>query len=221
MRNRSGTVPASEGESVALPVAVMFAASWACWIPVATGHVPVAARGSLWLLGVFAPALSAIAFTLGRGGLPAARALLRPVAQFRVHARWYLFAVGFMAAVKVLAALLHRAALGSWPRFGHEGIVVILAAVVLSTPAQVGEELGWRGYLLPRIARRLGFARASLVVGVIWALWHLPQFFLSSADTYQQSFPLWTLEIVALLWLAAIAFLMRMPEIGVSRTPIA
>lgn len=40
--------------------------------------------------------------------------------------------------------------------------------------------------------------RAALLLGVLWACWHLPQFFFAAADTYRQSFPVWSLEVIAL-----------------------
>jgi membrane protease YdiL (CAAX protease family) len=115
-----------------------------------------------------------------------------------VDARWYLFAVSYMAAIKLAVALAHRAITGSWPRFGNEAWYVIVVGIVLSTPVQAGEEVGWRGYALPRLAARFGFARGSVVLGLIWACWHLPLFFLPGADTYGQSFPIWVLGVTAL-----------------------
>jgi membrane protease YdiL (CAAX protease family) len=177
-----------------------YAVSWSFWIP--TLLVPMAARSPLrtvlWLPGVFAPALVAVWFTARNGGSAAVRALLGRILQWQARARWYLFAVGYMAAVKLTVALAHRVITGSWPRFGNEGPVIILAAILISTPVQAGEELGWRGYALPRLAERLGYARGSVLLGVIWAGWHLPQFFLPAADTYGQSFPIWALEVTAL-----------------------
>jgi membrane protease YdiL (CAAX protease family) len=71
-------------------------------------------------------------------------------------------------------------------------------AVAFSMPFQAGEELGWRGFALPRLAERFGAARASLVLGVIWAFWHLPQFYIQGADTLGQSFLVWAPQVVTI-----------------------
>jgi len=169
--------------------------------------------------------LVALGVTARENGIPATQALLRRVFEWRMDGRWYLFAVGYMAviwrvdarwylfaiiymvAIKLTVALAHRAITGSWPRFGNEAWYVIVIAIVLSTPVQAGEEIGWRGYALPRLAARFGFARASVLLGLIWACWHLPLFFLPGADTYGQSFPIWVLGVtalsVAIAWLYA------------------
>jgi membrane protease YdiL (CAAX protease family) len=177
-----------------------YALTWACWIPVVAWPTPArtSLRALLWLSGVFAPSLVALALTAQNEGAAAVRALVGRIFQWRVSARWYLFAVSYMAAIKLAAALAHRMTAGSWPHFGHERPVVILVAILISTPVQSGEEIGWRGYALPRLAERMGFAAASVLLGLIWACWHLPQFFLLGADTYGQSFPIWALEVIAL-----------------------
>jgi membrane protease YdiL (CAAX protease family) len=90
-----------------------------------------------------------------------------------------------------------------WPRFGQEAWYIILVAILLSTPVQAGEEIGWRGYALPRLAAHLGLARASIVLGVIWACWHLPFFFVPGIDKSGQSFPVYLLQVTALSAAAA------------------
>ena len=194
-----------------------FAVTWICFITaVATSHgtastVPALAvvRGLLLLLGTFAPSFVALGITARDNGTAGTQTLLRHVFEWRVKVRWYLFAIGYMAVIKLTVALSHRAIIGSWPRLGNEAWYVIVVAILFSTPVQAGEEIGWRGYALPRLAAHFGFARASVLLGLIWACWHLPLFFLAlpGNDEYGQSFPVWALGVtalsVAIAWLYA------------------
>jgi membrane protease YdiL (CAAX protease family) len=118
--------------------------------------------------------------------------------QWRVSGRWYIFAISYIAIIKLIVAVLHRLVSGAWPRFGHDAIVLMLLATLISMHVQSGEEIGWRGYALPRVARCIGYRRGAVVLGIVWACWHLPQFFLLAADTYKQSFPVWSLQVIAL-----------------------
>ncbi|HEY6253264.1 MAG TPA: CPBP family intramembrane glutamic endopeptidase [Candidatus Angelobacter sp.] len=184
-----------------------YAITWPCFILVAVAVSLHTILGQvLVLLGTFAPSFVAVWLT-SREGDTTTSELLGRIFVWRVGFRWYLFAAGYMAAIKLIVALLHRVITGMWPRFGDEAWYLMLAAFIFSTPFQAGEEIGWRGYALPRMAGRMGLANASLVLGVIWALWHLPLFFVSEADTYRQPFFLYTLQVtalsVAIAWLYA------------------
>jgi membrane protease YdiL (CAAX protease family) len=72
----------------------------------------------------------------------------------------------------------------------------MVVATIFGGP--LGEEIGWRGYALPRLTERFGLARASLALGLIWACWHLPVFFIPGLDQYGQSFPVYVLQVTAL-----------------------
>jgi len=191
-----------------------FATTWGLWALViwasggdhAPGPVPgLAIGGPLFLVGVFAPGLIAVALTAWAGGRGATLALLRRIVAWRVSLRFYAFALLLMPVVKLAVAGLYRALTGTWPHFGETNAVVLAAATVLSTVGQAGEEVGWRGYLLPRLTERVGLAGASIIVGVVWAVWHLPLFFARGTDTYHQSFLLYALQLtaysIALAWL--------------------
>ena len=65
--------------------------------------------------------------------------------------------------------------------------------VVLALTDGVGEEVGWRGYALPRLLARHSALGASLFIGVLWALWHLPLFWTEGYPLYQS--PIWLLFV--------------------------
>jgi len=188
-----------------------YATAWICWAAAAAisrrsapaGPELAALAGALFLLGTFAPGLVALALTERAEGRTATRALLRRVFEWRVGARWYVFAVGYLPAVKLSVALVHRVAIGAWPRFGQEAWYLMAGAILFSTWVQAGEEIGWRGYALPRLSTRFGLAPASVILGVIWASWHLPLFFVPASDTFGQSFPLYLLQVTAVSVAAA------------------
>ncbi len=154
----------------------------------------------LLFLGTIAPALVALAITARAVGMSTAEALFHRVFQWHAGARWYVFAVSYMAAIKLAVAVAHRMLTGSWPLFDQRSFSIIVGSIIVSTPFQSGEEIGWRGYALPLLAERIGFARGSVLLGLIWAFWHLPLFFLPvpGNDEYGQSFPVWALGVTAL-----------------------
>ncbi len=197
------------GGSVVKFFVLTYALTWTFFISVAVAAIPARRPlgALLVLLGAFAPSLVALWLTARAEGGTGIRTLLGRVLQWRVAARWYLFAVGYIPAIKLTVALVHRVATGAWPRFGTEPWYVIPVAIAFSTPFQAGEEIGWRGYALPRLAARFGLARASVLLGLIWACWHLPQFFIPEVDTYGQSFFVYVLQVtalsVAMAWLYA------------------
>lgn len=201
----AGDTDARDMARIALPgfFLLTFALTWTAWLGSAVLAAPGYAGffgigGPVFLLGVFAPAFVALALTAygeGRGGV--ARLLAR-IGRWQVGARLYLFAIGYMAATKLLAALIHRIAMGAWPTFGDTPLPLMLGAILVSTWVQAGEEVGWRGYALPRLATHLGLGGASVLLGVIWALWHLPLFFLQGSGNEGQSFPIYLLHVTAL-----------------------
>lgn len=196
-------------------VSLTFAVTWILFIAAIklsggtspTDNTTIALRGLLVFLGTMAPAVVALLITARADGISGVRTLLQPLLQWQSSIRWYLFAVTYMAGIKLAVALTYRIITNSWPAISHESFATIVAAIIISTPFQSGEEVGWRGFALPLLAKRIGFAWASVVLGLIWACWHLPLFFLHTPGNteYGQPFPIWALGVtglsVAFAWL--------------------
>jgi uncharacterized protein len=165
--------------------------------------------GLLIFIGTMMPSAIALILTARSNGKAGVKALLQRILLWRVSAKWYLFALFFAAGIKLAVAVVCRAVYGAWPEFSAVSLGAMLVAIVFSTPFQAGEEIGWRGYALPRLAERIGLPAGSVVLGVLWAVWHLPLFFLNLAgnDEFGQSFAVWALGVtglsVAMAWLYA------------------
>lgn len=89
--------------------------------------------------------------------------------------RWLPVAAILPAAATGLAVFAARAA-GDVAPFTPAGAIPLAIGMQLITGA-VGEELGWRGFLLPRLGNRFGPAVAAWVMGALWSLWHVPAWF--------------------------------------------
>lgn len=184
---------------VILYFGLVYAVSWTLYFAADASAAPVL-RQVLILLGVFTPGIVALWFTFRERGREGIRTLLGRLIQWDVGGRWFAFALLFMFGVKLLVALVTRVSTGTWPVFGDEAVPLMFGAAILSTLSggQTGEELGWRGYALPRLAIRFGLGPACILLGAIWAAWHLPLFFILGGDTVGQSFPFYTLQVIAL-----------------------
>lgn len=53
-------------------------------------------------------------------------------------------------------------------------VTILVGAIPTTVIATLGEELGWRGYLQDYMSNRFGFAKGTLLVGLVWAYWHIP-----------------------------------------------
>lgn len=158
-------------KSAAAFVGLTFVLSWGAW----GAAIVLQSEAALWrIAGAFGPTLAAVTLA-GLAGRRAIGLLLRGFSKWRAPAWVYLFAMVSTATVGALALGLDHLLGGApvWPDIGTMGLIpVIFLWVLLFSVA--GEETGWRGYLLPRFLDRMGPLTASLLIGVIWGLWHLP-----------------------------------------------
>ncbi len=147
------------------------------------------------LLGLFGPLLAALAVigaTRGRAGL---RDLGRRFAPRAADLPWAAVAVGLPLLLLVPVWLLERWT-GPAPAlpFALGPITALSLALALLI---VGEEVGWRGFALPHLLARRPALWSALVVGAVWALWHLPNFLLPGYPHRELPFAAFFLTVVA------------------------
>ncbi len=134
--------------------------------------------GLVILLQTLGPTLAALATGTALEGAAGRRRLLARVRIWRVARRWYAFALVGIPAVCLLAALaLPGAFVGLGGQSAVKPGVEFLAFVVVGfVSGPLFEEPGWRGFALPRLQDQMGALRGTLLLGALWAAWHLPQF---------------------------------------------
>ena len=181
--------------------ALAFAWSWACWLlaPGLKTYSPAAAL-VLTLAAGIGPSLAAVlvvSYCHGRHGLR--RWLLRCL-QWRVGWRVVLLAFMLPPVFIGLAAAMHLALGGVLPQSPFSGQIWVAVASVLVMffiGGAFGEEFGWRGYALPALQQRYGWRVASLLLGAVWAAWHLPLFYIANAVQSHLPMGLYALSVVA------------------------
>jgi membrane protease YdiL (CAAX protease family) len=163
---------------------VAFASSWACWFIGIRYLAPGINDKTMlpfvnWLFfGIYGPAASAIVTTLIFDGLAGLKQLLARLFFWRASPFIYIFIVLLPIAATGLAIWFYALRLGPVGRFNFQAIGLV-PVYLLSTIkfGPFGEELGWRGFLLPHLQQKFSPFNSSLMIGFIWFSWHIPLFF--------------------------------------------
>ena len=182
--------------------ALTFAWSWACWAlsPAIRSQLPWLAT-LLMFAGSFGPSLAAIVVVASTRPVGGVRAWLSSCLQWRIGWGWWAFALLVPLAVMLLAAGLHIAlggGIATAPAAGHLLMTVVNLPLVLLLGGPLGEEFGWRGYSLSALQDRLGWRTASLALGLVWGVWHLPLFFIGGTAQARIPLGLFLLSVVAM-----------------------
>jgi len=146
--------------------------------------VPLEHFSARWLIAIFSPTIAAYLVAAGMGGWPEVKKLLAGYTRWRIGWQWYLAALS-MALIPLAVALVYIA-LGNPPRGLPEGMTWGAYAVIVMQGWLTGplaEESGWRGFALPRMQARLSALNASLLLGVLWTFWHVPQYLIGGVAT--------------------------------------
>lgn len=174
---------------------IAFAGSWIAFLPAiltqnglgllpytfpALGPIP-AAHYFTALASILGPTLASLTVTAMTSGTAGLRQLLRRYALWRVGLRWYLFVlVGVLLLQLACSAIFLgtiplTAFIRQWPLYFT---IFLPNVLIIGVAAQLWEEGGWSGFAIPKLQERFGAWRTTLIFGPLWALFHLPAFFI-------------------------------------------
>ncbi len=163
-----------------------FAISWAIWTPLVINYYrnpfPISFANTppflilLALLGFFGPTFAALIMAGLENGGSGIKALLSGWKKWRVGAGWYLAIVLSQLAIEWLAIQYYISQYEPNPEINWSLWYLALPALLQSAfiGGALAEESGWRGYALPRLQASHSALKSSLIIGFIWAVWHLP-----------------------------------------------
>jgi membrane protease YdiL (CAAX protease family) len=193
-------------------VGTSFGVSWAAWgslVPLARARTVTHGQPPfmfLYMLGGLGPTIAAYTAVLATSAQGSVAEFHGRLLRWRLTGWWYLAALGIPVALAMgpisLEAQLDQGLRGMlsvqpWYRF--------LPLFALMIAGGGLEELGWRGIAQPELERGIGRARAALLIGLVWIVWHVPLFFIPGVSQSRMCFPVFAVNIIGaaqiLAWL--------------------
>ena len=180
-----------------------FVFAWLFWLPSTLTYLgvinaPAGLLGLLKLVGAVGPAVIALILTGRQAGKPGLKQMM--VSSFNVKAHWkfwigaVLLLLGLHAASRFVLTLISSAP----PPSPSPLATIPMFIVMFLIGGGLGEEIGWRGYSLDRLQTKYNALNASLLLVVVWIVWHLPLFFYGDTSQSLIPFRLFILSVIPL-----------------------
>ncbi|MDD3139364.1 MAG: type II CAAX endopeptidase family protein [Lachnospiraceae bacterium] len=189
-------------QKLALPfVLLTMCITWTSWWTIViANHYGYLAFGTplmmgLYTLGVIAPAIASIAVILHTNTM-SGKELCKELFNFKQPIRFYMMIIIINGLAYILPLLLDRATI----------IAPIYMALLLIPFNLIGgglEEIGWRFLLQPALEKKFNFTIATIVTAAIWALWHLPLFFMIGTNQASWNYGAFVILILGMSFLLA------------------
>ena len=190
-----------EKMNLVLFIVITFLISWLSWLPSVLVYFGIIPSGPIQIMGqlaIFGPFIAAFALTLKNSGKVGAKALFISGWNVRFNKKWLV--VLFLPILISLIAFLTVSVIEPMNRLQYATPVIMWIPnfiIFYFIGGPFTEEYGWRGYALDRIQSRFNALFSSLILGLIWGLWHLPLFFISG--TVQENIPIYEFLLVTVV----------------------
>lgn len=183
---------------------ITFVWSWLWWLPYVLPRWGVLDGSDLMLslkmpfsvIGASGPLVSALILLYAEGGLKAIKTFFKKCLQFRIKPLYYIIAIGLSV---LTTALVHyypnimglRLLPNNYFPVEADLPLVLVFIIYIFVMFLIGggqEEFGWRGYILDPLQDKIGLIKASLLIGLLWGLWHYPLWLMPGESHVYYSF---------------------------------
>jgi len=202
-QDSSSALQAKTRSKLAIFVFFALAFAWAWGMGFAATQVKAYSPGlnvALMIVAGFGPSLAGIAVVAIFSSPAGLRDWTRRCLNWRVGWHWFVLAFLAPPVLMVCALAVNATLVGEFPTLpasGHIPLAIANFGLVLLIGGPLGEEFGWRGYLMPAMTAKLNWRAASLLIGVVWGVWHLPLFYMADTAQSQMAMPIFMLNILA------------------------
>jgi hypothetical protein len=158
---------------------------------------PLQPWSPVWFFSIFSPSISALIVSWIIGGKSEVKHLLAGFTRWKIGFRWYFWAA-FLFLGPLVIAFIYMALGHPFPGLQPGVTITKMLGIILFTlfSGPVAEEMGWRGFALPRLMKKFNALVSSLILGVIWTCWHIPFFFSTGATQMSIPFPIYLVLVV-------------------------
>ncbi len=186
------TARSNKASALAIFLLLTFGWTWGLWVIIMLlPGLQSAVKTTLMLASAFGPSLAGLVTVAVFDGVPGLKRWLLRCLFWRLGWGWFAIAALVPLFAMAIALGLHAALGGivpASPAAGHLWLSVLIVVQIFVLGGPLGEEFGWRGYALPVLSRHIGWRGAGIALGVVWATWHLPLFWMTG--TAQATLPM-------------------------------
>lgn len=165
------------------------------------------------ILAAFGPALAALILVYVKSRKVGVQGLLSRILIWKVDLKWYFVALFLQPIIWLSALYIHVLLGGELPIFSNIPVfeylnlsniinpiylaILIILAFFVQVVLLLGEEIGWRGFMLPKMLSITNWINSSLILGVIWTIWHIPLFYIIGSTQSNISLSLYSIDLIA------------------------
>lgn len=182
-----------EKKNLVLFFVLSFIISWILWLPsvlVSLGIIPTGPIQIMSQFAIFGPFIAAFALTYSKRGKDGIKTLFLSGWNFKFNKKWILAL--FIPIITAGVSLLIVSVLEPMDRLQYSTPLIMWVPnfiLFYFIGGPFTEEYGWRGYALDRLQSKFNALLSSVILGLIWGLWHLPLFFI--VGTVQENIPIY------------------------------